>query len=423
MIKKTLYTILVFALGAASASGGIFLVNKLEKKQNDGPVTPVVSVETVVDAKEMLSGLSFDELERKALEAEDNGDIEIQRMALCELHKKHPSQEYIDAISNIPVEINDNIPLRLVGQILEYADAGEITTAIDLVNSNEWKEAFVDDLAGVTRISIYNMGQRIIPVAVAGVTPASQRLQIRIEANAYGSMIKYLNGDGTYQYLHLDGTGVDYMKTTIKDNQFDSDFVKETYNLKGESIEKVSGTFKDGKITGELTVDKKDKTQKVKINKDYDIATVLGVEGYTDFTSFAKVQLTKPTLEAFEEKLTETLNEKNEEKVTAAEKEKKESVTDVVSEFSASGTTSASAKPSTSKPAATAQPAKPNTPAPAAPAPSYDDGPDDHDDGPSSAPEPAPAPAPEPEPEPPADTNEESTEQEGSVGGESGFYD
>ena len=122
MVKKILYTISVFALGAVSATGGMYLVSRYGKSHNDEPVAPVVNVETVVDAKEMLSGLDFDELEKKVSEAQETGDIEIQRLALMELHRKHPSQEYIEAISNIPVEINDNIALRLVGDVLKRVE-------------------------------------------------------------------------------------------------------------------------------------------------------------------------------------------------------------------------------------------------------------------------------------------------------------
>lgn len=258
------------------------------------------AVTTDVNNTTALSTPSDNPLVLKLLKAQEEGDIVAQREALTELHKINPSDSYINAISKIPVQIQDPMALRYIRDIFDSVSEKDASMAMDMVRSDIWNEFFADSLAGVKKISIYNMGKRIVPIAAAGVA-VGEKLQIRVESDAYTTVIRWLDGTD-YRYLYCDAAGLTYFATTVENGKYESAFSEMRFNHKGENIEVVKGTFDNGLMKGEVKATILDKQYAADVtSKNYDVQTVLGLEGYTDFTSFAKVEYKENDFKSFED--------------------------------------------------------------------------------------------------------------------------
>ncbi|MCF0185501.1 MAG: hypothetical protein HUJ98_03305, partial [Bacteroidaceae bacterium] len=168
------------------------------------------------------------EVAEETFEAEDtvqyNNAYEKQREELIAMHLENPSEAYLEAISQIPVEINDPEMLKIVESVLNSVKEDDASLAVAQLRSFEWNEAFNDELVGVRRISIYDAAGTIAPLMAAGMSGGSAGLKLRIESDSYSTTIKWLEGGKKYKYLTFDETGLMCFSASIKNGAYDSAF-------------------------------------------------------------------------------------------------------------------------------------------------------------------------------------------------------
>ncbi|MCF0185552.1 MAG: hypothetical protein HUJ98_03575 [Bacteroidaceae bacterium] len=388
------------------------------------------------------SDKQYEEVSQNAVELDTivqyNNAYEKQRDELIALHLEHPSEAYLEAISQIPVEINDPEMLKIVEHVFECVSEEDATYAVAQLRSFEWNEAFVDELVGVRRISIYDSAGTIAPLMAAGMSGGSLGLQLRIESDAYSTTIKWLEGGKKYKYLTFDDSGLMCFSSDIKDGDYDSLFSQIRSDSDGKVEEVTKGIFEEGKLTGTLTVIRDGRTyEKDMTDSEYTIGVLLGISDYEDFLAYDRASAKGVSLEEFEKKLSDKLDKNRKSELTV-----KTDILTLIPDFKEAGTET-TPTPAPTK-ASSDSTSKKNSNAKATPAPTptfapvlpvnpdsgnysepvyeenyYDSG-SSNDSGTSYDPPPAPPSEPDPGPSGP---EVEETYEEGAIGTETGFYD
>ena len=169
---------------------------------------------------------------------EDLGDTANERLVLIKVHTLYPSDEYVDMISSIPVEITEETQSYLITTSMDAAIGGLMDVAMETVESEEFKDCYLEQLVGVRRHSIYYTNDG----------------QFDVYADDESTDIIYHGYDETYRQLYYDSTGAYIFQTSLLDNQYNGDFTFEKYSSDKSLQVFYSGNLSNGVCTGDFNI-------------------------------------------------------------------------------------------------------------------------------------------------------------------------
>lgn len=169
-----------------------------------------------------------------------NGELDMARETLIEMHRWFPSKENADRISEVIVQrdASDTAVAALLNAACAAIENGSAEEVKTLTQSEEWQQEFWDALVGVSRKTKY-----------AGEAYAAQ-----IISDCYATEIMLLKDDHTFLYYKQNPEGIILGKTAYIEGAYSGDYRLIYRNAEGEELMACQGTFQTNLSTGTFMV-------------------------------------------------------------------------------------------------------------------------------------------------------------------------
>ena len=161
------------------------------------------------------------------------------RQLLIKVHTLYPKEDYLGAISQIPVEVTDQTVIDLADNVLENAAGGLIEVSMETVSTEEWQAAFNEPLVGVRRHSVME--------GYGGI--------FDVYSDEYSTNLIFVSDEGEYRNFYVDGAGAYYYVASYIDGQVTDGFILDTYNTDGSLNVSYAGTLSNGVVVGNFSVE------------------------------------------------------------------------------------------------------------------------------------------------------------------------
>lgn len=168
------------------------------------------------------------------------GEQENQKKMLSKVQRLYPSDEYVEKLGSLIWEkdASDETAAGLVGQLTAYMESDSTLELRTLIISEDWKEAFQDELVGVQMRTKY-LGE--------GQT-------VQILSDAFETEIFVVSDDGNLLYCRSNEAGSKIVHAGYADSGYQGAFTVSYYDPEGNLVRRNSGTMSDNVCVEDILI-------------------------------------------------------------------------------------------------------------------------------------------------------------------------
>jgi len=169
-----------------------------------------------------------------------SGNQALQADMLTKAHKLYPSEEYINALSNLiwTMDSDNAQAADLLSQINTSLETNDLTAVTTITSSDSWNALFGNELAGVTTRTNYKE---------SGKTT-------RVNTDTFSTEIIVLADNGELSYYKCDTKGFIVLKAVFIDNVYEGAFSLNFYDTAQSQTHGYEGTLRNNYCTGNLQI-------------------------------------------------------------------------------------------------------------------------------------------------------------------------
>ena len=160
------------------------------------------------------------------------------REELIAAHVANPSMELCQRISEIPVEVTDEVAVSYLSAIIPFLREGDMETVRDQIETDVWQQLYQDGYVGMTRHSI---------VAVDGQ-------QVDVYSDEFETRIRVQESEGDIVFSRIEGDGAMIYAGGSDGSRADGAFELIIYDQEGRTAALYDGTLESGHCVGMLGI-------------------------------------------------------------------------------------------------------------------------------------------------------------------------